>query len=134
MLDFALTTDPQTGADILNLPFTGLPLLTHPLFNKGSAFSEHERREFGLLGLLPPHINTLQNQLARRYADYRMRSTELERHIYLRELQDRNEVLFYRLLLDHIAEMMPVVYTPTVGAACQHFSHLYRRPRGLFLS
>jgi malate dehydrogenase (oxaloacetate-decarboxylating) len=133
MLEYRSTRDAQTGVEVVDVPFTGAPLLINPLFNKGSAFSEAERREFGLLGLLPPHVNTLDNQLARRYRDYRQMSSDLERHIYLRDLQDRNEVLYYRLLLDHIAELTPMIYTPVVGAACQHFSLIYRRPRGLFL-
>jgi malate dehydrogenase (oxaloacetate-decarboxylating) len=134
MLEYGLTRDAQTGEDVVVVPFTGAPLLDNPLFNKGSAFSEAERKNFGLLGLLPPHVNTLDNQLARRYGDYLQKSNDLERHIYLRDLQDRNEVLYYRLLLDHIAELTPMIYTPVVGAACQHFSLIYRRPRGLFLS
>jgi malate dehydrogenase (oxaloacetate-decarboxylating) len=134
MMDFRLTTDAQTGEDILDVPFVGAPLLANPLFSKGSAFSDTERLEFGLLGLLPPQVNTLDNQIARRYEDYCQKTSDTDRYIYLRDLQDRNEVLFYRLLLDHIDEMMPMIYTPVVGLACQNFSHIYRRPRGLFLS
>jgi malate dehydrogenase (oxaloacetate-decarboxylating) len=134
MMEFRLRTDEHTGEDILEVPFVGAQLLLNPLFNKGSVFSEAERRAFGLLGLLPPHVNTLDDQLARRYEDYCQKGNDLERYIYLRDLQDRNEVLFYRLLLDHITEMLPMIYTPIVGAACQYFSHIYRRPRGLFLA
>ncbi|HEV7999963.1 MAG TPA: NAD-dependent malic enzyme, partial [Planctomycetaceae bacterium] len=93
-----------------------------------------ERSELGLHGLLPPHIESLDEQAVRAYEAYRRKDDDLERHIYLRALQDTNEVLFYRVLLDHIEEMTPIVYTPVVGLACEQFSHIYRRPRGLFLS
>lgn len=84
-MDFRLTTDPLTGQDVLDVPFTGPPLLVHPLFNKGSAFSEAERRTFDLLGLLPAHINTLADQTARRYQDYQLLTSDLQRYIYLRD-------------------------------------------------
>ena len=112
----------------------GMDLLDTPLLNKGTAFTEEERTVFGLLGLLPPHIETLEEQVVRAYEAYQRKDDDLERHIYLRALQDTNEVLFYRLLLEHIEEMTPIVYTPTVALACQQFSHIYRRPRGLFVS
>ena len=112
----------------------GMDLLDTPLLNKGTAFTEEERTVFGLLGLLPPHVETLQEQVVRAYEAYQRKDDDLERHIYLRALQDTNEVLFYRLLLDHIEEMTPIVYTPTVALACQQFSHIYRRSRGLFVS
>ena len=104
------------------------------MLNKGTAFTEEERTLFGLLGLLPPHVETLDEQVVRAYEAYQRKDDDLERHIYLRALQDTNEILFYRLLLDHIEEMTPIVYTPTVALACQQFSHSYRRPRGLFVS
>ena len=112
----------------------GMNLLDEPLLNKGTAFTDEERSEFGLHGLLPPHVETLEQQAARAYQAYQLEENDLERHIYLRALQDTNEVLFYRLLLDHIEEMTPIVYTPVVAQACQQFSHIYRRPRGLFIS
>jgi malate dehydrogenase (oxaloacetate-decarboxylating) len=111
-----------------------MELLNRQIVNKGTAFSEDEREHFGLHGLLPPQIETLDEQAARAYAAFRRKTEDLERHIYLRQLQDTNEILFYRLLLDHIEEMTPIVYTPVVGLACQQFSHIYRRPRGMFLS
>jgi len=111
-----------------------MDLLDTPLLNKGTAFTEDERTAFGLHGLLPPHVETLEEQTARAYEAYQLADSDLERHIYLRALQDTNEVLFYRLLLDHIEEMTPIVYTPTVALACEQFSHIYRRPRGLFVS
>jgi malate dehydrogenase (oxaloacetate-decarboxylating) len=111
-----------------------MDVLDCPLLNKGTAFTEEERARFGLHGLLPPHVETLQEQAVRAYEAYKLQENDLERHIYLRSLQDTNEVLFYRLLLDHIEEMTPIVYTPTVALACEQFSHIYRRPRGLFVS
>ena len=112
----------------------GMDLLDCPGLNKGTAFTEEERRTFGLHGLLPPHVESLEEQVGRAYEAYQRKDDDLERHIYLRALQDTNEVLFYRLLLDHIEEMTPMVYTPVVALACQQFSHIYRRPRGLFIS
>src|SRR5487761_2510344 len=112
----------------------GIHLLSVPAWNKGTAFTEEERSRFGLHGLLPPYAETLDEQVARAYTSYLVYEKEMNRHIYLRQLQDNNEVLFYRLLADHIEEMTPIVYTPTVAEACRHFSHIYRRPRGLFIS
>lgn len=118
----------------IEVPFRGQLILERALFNKGTAFTEEERRDLGLLGLLPPHMETLEEQVDRAYEAYQDKSTDLERHIYLRQLQDINTTLFYRLVTDHLAEMMPIIYTPTVGLACERFSHIYRRPRGLFFS
>ena len=112
----------------------GMELLNHPRLNKGTAFTEEERSKLGLQGLLPPYVESLEEQAVRAYGAYKRKDDDLERHIYLRALQDSNEVLFYRLLLDHIEEMTPIVYTPVVALACQQFSHIYRRPRGLFIS
>ncbi|HVO97986.1 MAG TPA: NAD-dependent malic enzyme [Bryobacteraceae bacterium] len=112
----------------------GIHLLSVPAWNKGTAFTEEERSRFGLHGLLPPYAETLDEQVERAYKSYLVYEKEMNRHIYLRQLQDNNEVLFYRLLADHIEEMTPIVYTPTVAEACRHFSHIYRRPRGLFIS
>src|SRR6516165_7269262 len=112
----------------------GIDLLSRPALNKGTAFTEDERSRLGLHGLLPPHVETLDEQVTRAYEAYQRKDDDLERHIYLRALQDTNEVLFYRLLVDHIEEMTPIVYTPVVALACEQFSHIYRRPRGLFVS
>jgi malate dehydrogenase (oxaloacetate-decarboxylating) len=112
----------------------GMDLLDTPLLNKGTAFTDEERTQFGMHGLLPPHVETLEEQVVRAYGAYQRKEDNLERHIYLRALQDNNEVLFYRLVLDHIEEMTPIVYTPTVALACQEFSHIYRRPRGMFIA
>ena len=126
--------DDQIDRDVLEVSLTGQMLLENPLLNKGSSFPEDERREFHLLGLLPPHVASLEVQLARTYENYRRKDDDLERYIFLASLQDRNEILFYRLLSEHIREMSPIVYTPVVGLACQHYSHIYRRPRGLYIS
>lgn len=112
----------------------GHALLDNPMRTKGTAFTEDERTRLGLLGLLPPQVETLEQQTQRAYEAFSSRSNPLDKHIFLRALQDTNEVLYYRLLLDHVEEMMPIVYTPTVAAACEQFSHIYRRPRGLFVS
>jgi malate dehydrogenase (oxaloacetate-decarboxylating) len=111
-----------------------MDLLDTPIWNKGTAFGDDERATFGLHGLLPPSVESLEQQVGRAYEAFKAKETDLERHIYLRQLQDSNETLFYRLMLDHVEEMMPIVYTPTVGLACQQFSHIYRRPRGLIVS
>jgi malate dehydrogenase (oxaloacetate-decarboxylating) len=113
---------------------SGMALIDTPTLNKGTAFSDEERSRLQLHGLLPPRVETLEEQVARAYDALRRKSDDLEKHIYLRQLQDTNEVLFYRLLLDHILEMLPLVYTPTVAQGCQFFSNIYRRPRGMFLS
>jgi len=112
----------------------GMDLLNRQGLNKGTAFTTEERSKFGLHGLLPPLIESLDQQVVRAYEAYQKKSDDLERHIYLRSLQDTNEILFYRLLLDHIEEMTPIIYTPTVALACEQFSHIYRRPRGVFIS
>jgi len=112
----------------------GMQLLNTPALNKGTAFTAEERTALGLDGLLPPRVETLAEQVARAYHAYQRKTDDLERHIYLRALQDTNEVLFYRLVLEHVEEMTPIIYTPVVGQACQQFSHIYRRPRGLVVS
>ena len=113
---------------------TGQDLLFDALWTKGTAFTHAERRKFGLLGLLPTAEKTLDQQVEHCWNEFSTRREGLDKHIYLRALQDRNETLFYRVLRDHIAETMPIVYTPIVGEACQRFSEIYRRPRGLFVS
>lgn len=109
-------------------------LLADPLLNKGTAFSESERDAFDLHGLLPPSVVGIEEQVARRLQALRKFSTDLERYAFLRELQDTNETLYYALLTANLEELLPIVYTPTVGEGCQQFSHLFRKPRGLFLS
>jgi len=113
---------------------SGVRILEDPLTNKGTAFTDEERSELGLRGLLPTVVETLEQQVHRRYEAYREQPTDIARHINLRALQDTNELLFYRLVSDHIEEMLPIIYTPVVGLACQRFSEIYRRPRGLFVA
>jgi malate dehydrogenase (oxaloacetate-decarboxylating) len=121
------------AGDVREVASRGHALLENPLLNQGTAFTEAERDELGLRGLLPPQVETLEEQVARTYDAYQRKATDLERHIYMRALQDTNEVLFYALMLAHITEMMPILYTPVVGEACQKFSEIYRRARGLFI-
>lgn len=112
----------------------GPELVRDPLLNKGTAFSDHERDVYGLHGLLPPHVGTLEGQLDRRIKAFRSYDTPFEQYVFLRALQDRNETLFYALLGAHLEEMLPIVYTPTVGEGCVRFSDVWNQPRGLFLS
>ena len=112
----------------------GIALLRDPTLNKGTAFSESEREVLGLRGLLPPHVSAQAEQVARVMENFHRLQTPLAKYIMLESLQDRNEALFYRVILENPDEMMPIIYTPTVGLACQQFGHIYRRPRGLFIS
>ncbi|OBU14596.1 NAD-dependent malic enzyme [Photobacterium aquimaris] len=118
----------------LYIPYAGPILLETPLLNKGSAFSVEERMFFNLEGLLPEAIESIEEQTDRAYQQYQKFDNDMDRHIYLRNIQDTNETLFYRLVENHITEMMPIIYTPTVGSACEDFSNIYRRGRGLFIS
>ncbi|WP_350304519.1 NAD-dependent malic enzyme [Photorhabdus viridis] len=118
----------------LYIPYSGPILLEFPLLNKGSAFTEAERGNFNLHGLLPEAVETIEEQAERAYRQYLDFKNDADKHIYLRNIQDTNETLFYRLLDAHLSEMMPIIYTPTVGEACEHFSDIYRRARGLFIS
>ncbi|MGC1087643.1 MAG: NAD-dependent malic enzyme [Candidatus Acidiferrum sp.] len=130
-----MSTDEIAQRNIIRrVRLRGMDLLNNPALNKGTAFTETEREIFGLHGLLPPVVESLDDQCIRAYQAFSLKPNDLERHIYLRQLQDTNEVLFYRLLLDYIEEMLPIVYTPVVALGCQEFSHIYRRPRGLFVS
>ncbi len=118
----------------LYIPYAGPILLEFPLLNKGSAFTNDERNHFNLHGLLPEAVETIEEQAERAYRQYQDFKNDDDKHIYLRNIQDTNETLFYRLLEAHLSEMMPIIYTPTVGEACEHFSDIYRRARGLFIS
>ncbi|MEE9354828.1 MAG: NAD-dependent malic enzyme [Methylococcaceae bacterium] len=118
----------------LYIPFAGPILLETPLLNKGSAFSDQERQQFNLEGLLPHNIETIDEQAIRAYEQLNAYHSDIEKHIYLRNVQDTNETLYFRILKDHLEELMPLIYTPTVGEACQQFSRIYRRKRGLFIS
>ncbi|WP_062264667.1 NAD-dependent malic enzyme [Endozoicomonas arenosclerae] len=113
---------------------SGRMLLENPLLNKGTAFTFEERSELDLHGLLPPRVETLEEQCRRAYKSFTIKPTPILKHIYLRSLQDTNETLFYALVQRHLQEMLPIIYTPVVGQACQRYSDLYRRPRGLYIS
>ncbi|MDP5034669.1 MAG: NAD-dependent malic enzyme [Alishewanella sp.] len=114
--------------------YAGSALLETPLLNKGSAFTREERSTFNLTGLLPPRYETIEEQVSRCYLQYRSFDDAINKHIYLRAIQDNNETLFYRLVQQHLEEMLPIIYTPTVGDACEQFSDIYRSSRGLFIS
>ncbi len=118
----------------LYISYAGPSLLETPLLNKGSAFTEAERRSFNLVGLLPPRFETIEEQVERAYMQYRSFDEPINKHIYLRAVQDNNETLFYRLLNQHLEEMLPIIYTPTVGEACEDFSDIYRSARGIFVA
>lgn len=118
----------------LYLSYAGPLLLETPLLNKGSAFTERERRTFNLMGLLPPRYETIEEQVERAYMQYRSFDEPINKHIYLRALQDNNETLFYRLISKHLVEMLPIIYTPTVGEACELFSDIYRTARGIIVA
>ena len=110
----------------------GNQVLTTPMLNRGTAFTPEEREALGLTGLLPGGVSTLDGQLRRVYAQYLRQPDDLAKNVYLSHLRDRNEVLYYRLLTERIQEMLPIVYTPTIGKAIERYSHEYRRPRGKF--
>ncbi len=133
-MKFGIRIDSATGHKYMAVSQKGMDVLLNPVTNKGTAFTSRERDDLDLHGLLPPMVCTMRQQLDRTYENFRAKTTNLERYIYLTSLHDRNETLFYRLLYEHIDEMMPVVYTPVVGEACQRFSHIYRRPRGLYIN
>ncbi len=120
-------------APVSDMP-TGVNLLRNPALNKGTAFTEEERIALGLEGLLPPQVSTMQIQVMRVMKNFQRKPNNLEKYIYLMSLLDRSETLFFRVLIDHIEEMMPIVYTPTVGQACQEYGDILRRPRGIFIS
>jgi malic enzyme len=120
--------------DPLAVPLRGQSLLQHPLYNKGTAFTREERAALGLEGLLPDAVSTLEQQVQRSFGHIQRKADPLEQYIGLAALQDRNEVLYYRVLLDNVEALLPVVYTPTVGLACQRYSHIFRRGRGLWIT
>ncbi len=134
MLDFRRYKDPATGEEWIETSLSGKPLLSTTQLNKSTAFSKKEREAFGLLGKLPPNIETIEQQVQRAYLQYSSYKHKINKNIYLNELHDSNQVLFYRLVSEHLAEMLPVIYTPIVGNAVKQFSHSYRTPRGLYIS
>ncbi|ENN7017552.1 NAD-dependent malic enzyme [Enterobacter ludwigii] len=124
----------DTSNNLLYTPYSGPVLLDSPLLNKGSGFTKNEREIFNLSGLLPAAVETIEEQSLRAYQQFLDIKSDIARHIYLRNIQDTNETLFYHLVSKHLVEMMPIIYTPVVGHACEHFSDIYRRARGLFIS
>jgi malate dehydrogenase (oxaloacetate-decarboxylating) len=130
----SLRIDPVTGERYLAVFIKGKQILRDPLLNKGTAFTYRERNELALHGLLPPTTSTMKKQLERTYENFQTHSSDLDKFVYLTALHDRNEVLFYRLVYEHIEEMMPIVYTPVVGEACQKFSHIFRTGRGIYIT
>jgi len=133
-MNSAMPAMKSTESESRIISITGQRLLDDPLLNKSTAFPEAERRDLGLMGLLPLHTSTIEEQLARVYENYQRKENDIERYIFLSALQDRNETLFYRLVHEHVTEMMPIIYTPTVGEGCRQYSHVFRRPRGLYIS
>jgi malate dehydrogenase (oxaloacetate-decarboxylating) len=134
MRNYHLLPSQSNGRWRLETKVTGSALLGDPLLNRGTAFTLEERRELDLVGLLPSVVTTLDKQVKRSYAQYQQQANDLSKNVFLTALQDRNEVLFYRLLADHLSEMLPVVYDPTIALAIEHYSREYRRPRGVYLS
>ena len=124
----------QDGREYLSVSISGADLLHSPLLNKGTAFPANERGQLGLVGLLPPHVSTIEEQINRVYENYSSRLDDMEKYVYLRSLQDRNETLFYAVLKRYAEEMTPIIYTPTVGEAVRRGSHIYRLSRGLYVS
>ena len=131
-MDYKIISNGKTT--YLETTRTGYELITHSLLNKGMAFTEQERIDFNLLGFLPPHIANIEEQQKRSYEAFKSKPSDIEKYLYLRDLQNSNEILFYNLVCHHLPEMMPIVYTPTVGLGCQQLSHIYRRPRGIYIA
>lgn len=134
MLDFSVVRDKKTSELFIETSISGKFLLTIPQLNKSTAFTHEERRIFGLLGKLPNRLETLDDQVKRTYLQYSSYKDRLQQNIYLNNLHDKNQVLFYKLLSHHLAEMLPTIYTPIVGTAVKRFSHEYRQPRGLYIA
>src|ERR1700753_2813642 len=116
----------------VSISYSGTSLLEQSLLNKGSAFTEEERQTLGLHGLVPESVETIEEQTARASAQYSQLQSDIEKHVFLRNLQDTNETLFYQLVQQRLKETLPIIYTPVVGEACQYFSNIYRAARGLF--
>ena len=133
MRHFEKITD-ENGAERFSVKLYGADLLHNPTLNKGTAYPENERSQLGLVGLLPPHVSTMEEQIRRVYENYSSRLDNMEKYVYLRSLQDRNETLFYAVLKRYAEEMTPIIYTPTVGEAVRRGSHIYRLSRGLYVS
>ena len=133
-----MTTDTPPAhhgkAGVIRTRLSGFDLLLNPRLNKGTAFTEEERDAFGLHGLLPPHVGSLEDQQERRKIALDNRTSAFSKYRLMRDLQDNNETLFYSFIAHNIEELLPIVYTPAVGEGCQRFSEIWRKPRGMFLS
>lgn len=134
MLDFNVKRDKTTGELYIETSLCGKPLLTTPQLNKGTAFTRDEREAFGLLGKLPYRVETLDEQVRRAFLQYSSYTTRIQQNIYLNNLNDKNQILFYKLVSQHLADMLPTIYTPIVGTAVKRFSLEYRQPRGLYIA
>ena len=128
------TLDSTVRSDTMRISARGRAVLSNPMTNRGTAFTVPERHLLGLIGLLPSGVTSLENQTRRVYEQFRRTSTPLGKYLHLAQLRDRNEILFYHLLSEHLEEMLPIIYTPTIGEAIERFSHEYIRPRGVFRS
>ena len=126
--------DPESGERYLPVAARGAELLKTTLLNKGTAFSREEREALDLVGMLPDTVSPIEEQLGRVKNQIQFKATAMDRNIYLNGLMDRNEILFYRLLVENLEEMVPLIYTPTVATACRHWSKIYRRSRGIYIT
>jgi len=133
-MQFRPLLDPDTGNRYLPIAKRGEEVLQDPLLNKGSAFTRQERMDLGIEGMLPDHVATMDEQLLRTRNQIDRKESDLEKNIYLNSLMDRNETLFYRFVMDNLDEVVPIIYTPTVAAACRYWSRIYRRARGLYIT
>ena len=133
-LGYTERTNPETGEQYLAIAARGEELLKSPLLNKGTSFSRQERDALGLHGLLPHHVSTIEEQLLRTRDQFDQKLSDMQKNIYLNGLQDRNETLFYRFIIEHLEDMVPIIYTPTVAQACQHWSKIFRRARGIYIT
>jgi len=134
MLRYTLKSNSATGEEWIETPLRGKELLATPWFNKGSAFTLEERQNLGLLGKLPASVETLEQQVARAYRQYGRFQSTIERNIYLNTLHETNQTLFYKLVNDHLPELLPMIYTPVISDAVQQYSQEFRRPRGLYIA
>ncbi len=134
MLKYTLCRDLKTGKEWIETDLRGKELLVTYLLNKSTAFTEEEREQLGLLGKLPAKIETLEEQITRAYHQYKKYKSDLQRHIYLNNMHDKNEILFYKLVTDHLVEMIPILYTPIVGQSVKEYSHEFRQPRGMYIA
>jgi len=134
MKSFDIRTDPDTGEEYMAVQVTGEAILRDPFLNKGNAFTREERAALGLTGLLPDQVAFLKRQMLRVRDQYDLKTTDMGKNIYLNGLMDRNETLFYRFVVDNLAETVPIVYTPTVAQVCSHWSRIYRRQRGIYIT